>query len=66
MELTKNQQHLINLLKMLEFNLEEIKTIMLACQTEEATIQMLEFIIDKYEKKEKITMEMLLNYIIKM
>lgn len=64
--MTKNQSHLIHILKMLGMSLELIQLTVLSCQNESQTIEMLDYIITLYENKEEITERKLLDKIVEM
>ena len=66
MELSQIQKDLINLLQKLKMNTDDIVLVMMACQEEKMAISMINFLIDKYEKDNKITQQEVLNQIVKM
>lgn len=66
MELTRNQKLLINGLQLLKIKQRTLEVVMLACQREKQTIEMLDYIVETYEKKQQVTEQDLLNKIVEM
>ncbi len=66
MELSQPQKDLLNLLQKLKMNTEDIVLVMTACQEEQQIIQMINFLIDKYEEKQEVTQQEILNKILEM
>lgn len=66
MELSQMQKDLLNLLLNLKMDTEDIVLIMTACQEENQIIQMINFLIDKYEENNQVTMQEALNKIVEM
>ena len=63
MELSRKQKLLINGLKLLKMKQRIIEVIMLACQTEEATQEMLQYIVELIESNKPVTEQALLKKI---
>lgn len=63
MELSRKQKLLINGLKLLKMKQRTIEVIMLACQTEEATQEMLQYIVELIESNKPVTEQALLKKI---
>ena len=63
MELSRKQKLLINGLKLLNVKQRTIEVIMLACQTEEATQEMLQYIVELIENNKPVTEQALLKKI---
>ena len=66
MELTKSKQILMDGLQTLNFSTETIVMLMMCCQTEETARQLVEYMIQLTDNKEKITEQKLLNKIVQM
>lgn len=66
MELTRKQKLLINGLQLLKMSQRTIEVVMLACQKEEHTIEMLDYIVMIYEQKKQITELDLMKKIVEM
>ncbi|MBR6034294.1 MAG: hypothetical protein IKP28_06190 [Clostridia bacterium] len=64
MELSQMQKDLINLLQKLKVNTENIVLIMTACQEEKDITEMINFLIDKYEQKNQVSQQEILNKIV--
>lgn len=66
MELTREQQHLINGLQLLNLDKDTIVATMIACQEDGKAIEMINYIADNIDKGITPTEEMLLNKILDM
>ena len=66
MELTRKQKLLINGLQLLKMNERTIEVVMLACQKEMQTTEMLAYIVEIYEKNHHVTEQDLMKKIAEM
>lgn len=66
MELTREQQHLLNGLQLLNLDKDTIVATMIACKEDGKAIEMINYIVDNIDKSITPTEEMILNKIVDM